>query len=189
MPAITKMAHSTKFYQSEWTFMDLTILTNYSQFRQSGNQLGGFDDFDEYSPFSLLHAFLDISHLWSLFKMFVLDKKEPTEDENKGDKGRSGDWSWTNTLPPTRRKLVVPWAKTLKSARLFCMLFFNTAQMLSWWCNSPKSCIMFTKKDIDDHTIQQLKTGNIRWIFHVAKIMELFLFTWVHKKWLTFLFS
>ena len=108
IPAITKMAHSTKFHKSEWTFMDLTILTNFSQFRQSGNQLGGFDDFDEYSPFSLLHAVLDISHLWTLLKMFVLGKKEPTEDEHKGDKGQSGNWSWTNTLPPTRRKLVVP---------------------------------------------------------------------------------
>lgn len=98
----------TKIHQSEWTFMDLTILANFSQFRQSGNQLGGFDDFDEYSPFSLLHAFLDISHLWSLLKMFVLGKKEPTEDENKGDKGQSGNWSWTNTLPSSRRKLVVP---------------------------------------------------------------------------------
>ena len=40
---------------------DLTILSNLSQIHQKGNQLGGFDDFDEFfAIFLLLHAFLDI---------------------------------------------------------------------------------------------------------------------------------
>ena len=51
MQAVTEMADSTKLCQTEWLFMDLTILTNCSQIRQS--------DFDEFSPFLLLHAFLD----------------------------------------------------------------------------------------------------------------------------------
>ena len=37
----------------------LTILTNFKQNSSRRNQLGGFDDFKEFSPFWLLHAFLD----------------------------------------------------------------------------------------------------------------------------------
>ena len=35
MHAVTEMADLTKFCQTEWLFMDLTILTNCSQIRQS----------------------------------------------------------------------------------------------------------------------------------------------------------
>ena len=41
--------------------MDLTILVNFSQIRQSEISGVVFDDFDEFSPFSLQHAFLDVS--------------------------------------------------------------------------------------------------------------------------------
>ena len=43
MHAVTEMADLTKLCQTEWLFMDLAILTNCSQIRQS--------DFDEFSPF------------------------------------------------------------------------------------------------------------------------------------------
>ena len=51
----------------------------------------GFDDFNEFSPFPLLHAFLDISHIFLTQKCFFFRQKEPTEDENKGDKRESSD--------------------------------------------------------------------------------------------------
>ena len=58
MHAVTKMADLTKFRQIERMFMDSAILANFSQILR--NQVIGFDDFGECSPFSLLHAFLDI---------------------------------------------------------------------------------------------------------------------------------
>ena len=60
MHAVTKMADLTKFCQTEWSFMDLTIL-----------------DFDECWPFLLLHAFLDISD--KVMKMANLTKFCETE--------------------------------------------------------------------------------------------------------------
>ena len=52
----------------------------------------GFDDFNEFSPFPLLHAFLDISHIFLTQKcFFFFRQKEPTEDENEGDKRQSND--------------------------------------------------------------------------------------------------
>ena len=60
MHAVTKMADLTKFCQTEWSFMDLTIL-----------------DFDECWPFLLLHAFLDISD--KVLKMANLTKFCETE--------------------------------------------------------------------------------------------------------------
>ena len=60
MHAVTKMADLTKFCQTEWSFMDLTIL-----------------DFDECWPFLLLHAFLDISD--QVMKMANLTKFCETE--------------------------------------------------------------------------------------------------------------
>ena len=50
----------------------------------------GFDDFDEFLPFSLLHAFLDISHIF-FTQNVCFRQKEPTEDENEGDKRQSND--------------------------------------------------------------------------------------------------
>ena len=47
----------------------------------------GFDDF---SPFSLLHAFLNISHIF-FTQNVCFRQKEPTEDENEGDKRQSND--------------------------------------------------------------------------------------------------
>ena len=41
--------------------MDLTILANIGQIRQSKISLADFVDFDAFSPFSLRQAFLDIS--------------------------------------------------------------------------------------------------------------------------------
>ena len=60
MYAVTKMADLTKFCQTEWSFMDLTIL-----------------DFDECWPFLLLHAFQDISD--KVMKMANLTKFCETE--------------------------------------------------------------------------------------------------------------
>ena len=60
MHTVTKMADLTKFCQTEWSFMDLTIL-----------------DFDECWPFLLLHAFLDISD--KVMKMANLTKFCETE--------------------------------------------------------------------------------------------------------------
>ena len=42
-------------------FMDLTILANIGQIRQSKISLADFVNFDAFSPFSLWQAFLDIS--------------------------------------------------------------------------------------------------------------------------------
>ena len=50
----------------------------------------GFDDFDEFLPFSLLLAYLDISHIFFI-QRFCFRQKEPTEDENEGDKRQSSD--------------------------------------------------------------------------------------------------
>ena len=50
----------------------------------------GFDDFDEFSPFSLFHAFLEISHIF-FTQNVCFRQKEPTEDENGGDKRQSSD--------------------------------------------------------------------------------------------------
>ena len=50
----------------------------------------GFDDFDEFSPFSLLHAFLNISRIF-FTQNVCFRQKEPTEDENEGDKRQSND--------------------------------------------------------------------------------------------------
>ena len=36
--------------------------------------------------------------------MFFFRQKEPTEDENEGDKRQSSDWSWTKTFPPVHLK-------------------------------------------------------------------------------------
>ena len=41
--------------------MDSTILGIFLSNSSKRNHLGGIDDFDEFSPFSLLYAFLDIS--------------------------------------------------------------------------------------------------------------------------------
>ena len=49
-----------------------------------------FDDFDEFLPFSLLHAFLDISYIF-FTQNVCFRQKEPTEDENGGDKRQSSD--------------------------------------------------------------------------------------------------
>ena len=40
--------------------MDLTVLENFWSNLSKKNQLGGIDDFDEFSPSSVPHAFLDI---------------------------------------------------------------------------------------------------------------------------------
>ena len=37
-----------KFRQTEWTFMDLTILASFSPIRSKWNQLGKIDDSDEF---------------------------------------------------------------------------------------------------------------------------------------------
>ena len=113
MHAATKLADSTKFSQSEWMFMDLTILTNFCHF-------------------------LYFLHIWtyltsSLFNIFCFRQKEPTEDENEGDKRQSSDWSWTKTFPPVHLK--ENWyyftKELLNLHRYFaCFLFFFT-----WsWC-------------------------------------------------------
>ena len=52
MHAVTKMAD---------LLMELTILANIGQIRQSKISLADFVDFDAFSPFSLRQAFLDIS--------------------------------------------------------------------------------------------------------------------------------
>ena len=59
MHAVTKMADLTKFRQTERMFMELAILANFSQIlkAKSGYWIWRFG---ECSPFSLLHAFLDI---------------------------------------------------------------------------------------------------------------------------------
>ena len=64
--------------------MDLTILTNFRHFRY-------------------------FMHFWtyltsSLLKNVFFRQKEPTEDENEGDKRQSSDWSWTKTFPPVHLK-------------------------------------------------------------------------------------
>ena len=61
MYAVTKIADLTTFRQTDWMFMDLTILANIGQIRQSKISLADFVDFDAFSPFSLRQAFLDIS--------------------------------------------------------------------------------------------------------------------------------
>ena len=47
--------------QWEISLADLTMLASCSQIRQSETSLADLTIFDELSPFSLLHAFLDIS--------------------------------------------------------------------------------------------------------------------------------
>ena len=42
---------------------DLTILSNLSQIHQKGNQLGGFDDFDEFFA-----IFCYCMHFWTYFR-------------------------------------------------------------------------------------------------------------------------
>ena len=42
---------------------DLTILRNLSQIHQKGNQLGGFDDFDEFFA-----IFCYCMHFWTYFR-------------------------------------------------------------------------------------------------------------------------
>ena len=59
MHAVTEMADLTKFCQTEWLFMDLTILTNCSQIRQSEITSADLTILTNFSPFLLLHAFLD----------------------------------------------------------------------------------------------------------------------------------
>ena len=79
-------------------------------------------------PFSLLHAFLDISHIF-FTQNVCFRQKEPTEDENEGDKRQSSDWSWTKTSPPVHLK--ENWyyftQELLNLHRYFaCFLFFFT---------------------------------------------------------------
>ena len=59
MHAVTKMADLTKFRQIERMFMNLAILANFSQFFKAKSAYRIWR-FGECSPFSLLHAFLDI---------------------------------------------------------------------------------------------------------------------------------
>ena len=47
--------------QREISLAELMILANISQILHKGNQLGRLDNFVKFSPFSLLHAFLDTS--------------------------------------------------------------------------------------------------------------------------------
>ena len=119
--------------------------------------------------------------------MFFFRQKEPTEDENEGDKRQSSDWSWTKTFSPVHLK--ENWyyftQELLNLHRYFaCFLFFffYTVLAFSRWCNLPK------RRSKNEHTIEKLKTGNMGWNFYDAKIMALFLFTWDYKKSLTFLF-
>ena len=60
MHAVTKMAD---------LLMELTILANIGQIRQSKISLADFVDFDAFSPFSLRQAFLDISKSLSVARV------------------------------------------------------------------------------------------------------------------------
>ena len=49
----------------------------------------GFDDFNEFSPFPLLHAFLDISHIFLTQKCFFLGKKNRQRTRMKETRDRA----------------------------------------------------------------------------------------------------
>ena len=61
-----------------------------SRFDETFSKRVNVHGFDDFSPFSLLHAFLDISHIFSTQNV-CFRQKEPTEDENEGDKRQSSD--------------------------------------------------------------------------------------------------
>ena len=62
-----------------------------SRFDETFSKRVNVHGFDDFSPFSLLHAFLNISHIFFTQNVFFFRQKEPTEDENEGDKRQSSD--------------------------------------------------------------------------------------------------
>ena len=61
-----------------------------SRFDETFSKRVNVHGFDDFSPFSLLHAFLNISHIF-FTQNVCFRQKEPTEDENEGDKRQSSD--------------------------------------------------------------------------------------------------
>ena len=72
MHAVTKVADLTKFRQTKYMFMDLTILAHYSQIRQSAISLAELTSLTSFSQIRRSEISLaDLTIFYRIFPIFV----------------------------------------------------------------------------------------------------------------------